>query len=62
MLEYDYKKNLEHLKERYENKIRLLEKDSYLLKEHEHLFNDGLIEGLETAINDIDDILSGLEV
>lgn len=62
MLEYDYKKNLEHLKERYENKIRLLEKDSYLLKEHEYLFSNGLIEGLETAINDIEDILNGLEV
>lgn len=60
---YDYKKNLRHLKKRYENKIRYinLHNDGKNATD-DKLINDGLIEGLETAIHDINDMLDGLEV
>lgn len=57
--QYDYKKNLEHLRERYLNKIKWLEK---------HINPDnqdntiGFIDGLLTAIHDIEDMLDGLDV
>lgn len=58
-IQYDYKKNLEHLRERYLNKIKWLEdrinqvnKDNYF----------GIIEGLKIAIHDIEDMLDGLDV
>ena len=62
MLEYDYKKNLEHLKERYENKINTLYDEYGITDGEEFFYNDGLIEGLETVIHDIGDILNGLEM
>jgi hypothetical protein len=57
--QYDYKKNLEHLKERYLNKIHwYMER---INTENEASYK-GIIEGLSTAIHDIEDILDGLEV
>jgi hypothetical protein len=53
---YDYKKNLEHLKERYLNKIEWLEKHT------DQNNNTGIIYGLLIAIHDIEDILDELEV
>ena len=60
---YDYKKNLRHLKERYENKIKYinLHNDGKNTTD-DKLINDGLIEGLKTAIHDISYMLAGLEV
>ena len=61
MLEYDYKKNLQHLKERYKNKINTLHEEYSITDGEEFFYNDGLIEGLKTAINDIEYILNGIE-
>lgn len=56
---YDYKKNLEHLRERYINKIHwYMER---INKENQDSYN-GVIEGLSTAIHDIEDMLDGLYV
>lgn len=55
---YDYKKNLEHLKERYKNKIKYLDDN----KIEYGGYNDGIIDGLKNALHDIDDMLNGLEV
>jgi hypothetical protein len=56
---YNYKKNLEHLRERYINKIHWYmdnindsNKNSY----------EGAIDALSTAVHDIEDILYGLDV
>lgn len=59
---YDYRINLEKLKQRYENKIRDIESDNIMLGEYDTGINDGLTQGLETAIQDIEDILDGLEM
>ena len=56
-MEYDYKKNLQHLKERYENKIKNIK--DYMICDS---YDEGLIQGLNIAIHDIEDILDGLEV
>jgi len=57
--QYDYKKNLEHLRERYINKIHwYMER---INKENQDSYN-GVVEGLSTAINDIEDMLDGLDV
>ena len=56
-MEYDYKKNLQHLKECYENKIKNI-KDDMIYES----YDEGLIQGLNIAIYDIEDILDGLEV
>jgi hypothetical protein len=57
--EYDYKKNLEHLRERYINKI-------HWYMEHANTENKktykGCIDGLSTVIHDIEDMLDGLDV
>lgn len=55
---YDYKKNLENLKERYENKIKYLDSNRM---EYDN-YNDGITVGLKIAIHDIEDILEGLEM
>lgn len=55
---YDYKKNLEHLRKRYENKIKYLDS---IRMEYSN-YNDGIIDGLKNALHDIDDMLNGLEV
>lgn len=57
--QYNYKKNLEHLKERYLNKISWLEKH---LNEKNQDNNMGMIYGLLIAIHDIEDMLDKLEV
>lgn len=57
--QYDYKKNLEHLRERYLNKISWLEKH---INSDNQDNNMGLIDGLLTAIHDIEDMLNGLDV
>lgn len=57
--EYDYKKNLEHMRERYLNKISWLEKH---LTEKNKDTNMGMIDGLLIAIHDIEDMLDKLEV
>ena len=62
MLEYNYKKNLQHLKGHYENKIETLQNAYSITDGEEFFYNDGLIEGLETAINDIENILKEIEV
>ena len=58
---YDYRSNLEKLKNRYENKIEEL-KDIKNFKNGNELITVGIEIGLETAIQDIEDILDGLEV
>lgn len=58
--QYDYKSNLEKLKKRYENKCKDI--DSTMLGDYDTGYNDGLVDGLETIIKDIEDILDGLEV
>lgn len=59
--QYDYKKNLEKLKKRYENKIEKL-KDIKNFENGNELITVGIEIGLETAIQDIEDILEGLDV
>lgn len=59
---YDYKSNLEKLKQRYENKINKAKEDRDMADEYDVGLIDGFIEGLETAIRDIEDILDGLVV
>lgn len=56
---YDYRKNLEHLRERYLNKISWLEKHINSDNQDNHM---GFIDGLLTTIHDIEDILDGLDV
>jgi hypothetical protein len=56
---YNYKKNLEHMRERYLNKIAWLEKH---LNEKNQDNNMGIIDGLLIAIHDIEDMLNGLDV
>lgn len=58
---YDYRINLEKLKNRYENKIEVL-KDIKNFENGNELITVGIEIGLETAIQDIEDILDGLEV
>lgn len=58
---YDYRINLEKLKNRYENKIEEL-KDIKNFKNGNELITVGIEIGLETAIQDIEDILDGLEM
>lgn len=58
---YDYRINLEKLKNRYENKIEEL-KDIKNFENGNELITVGIEIGLETAIQDIEDILDGLEV
>ena len=58
---YDYRSNLEKLKNRYENKIEEL-KDIKNFENGNELITVGIEIGLETAIQDIEDILDGLEV
>ena len=58
---YDYSINLEKLKNRYENKIEEL-KDIKNFENGNELITVGIEIGLETAIQDIEDILDGLEV
>lgn len=57
--QYDYKKNLEHLNERYLNKISWLEKH---ITESNQDNNLGIVEGLETILHDIEDMLDELEI
>ena len=61
-MEYDYKKNLQHLKERYENKIKNIKDDMIYGSYYDGSYYEGLIQGLNIAIHDIEDILDGLEV
>lgn len=58
--QYDYRSNLEKLKKRYENKCKDI--DSTMLGDCDTGYNDGLVDGLETIIKDIEDILDGLDV
>lgn len=56
---YDYIKNIKHLILRYNNKLNGLNIDS----EHDKItYNEGLYDGLRTAIHDLQNILDGLEV
>lgn len=57
--QYDYKKNLEHLRERYLNKISWLEKH---INSDNQDSNMGFIDGLLTAIHDIEYMIDGLDV
>lgn len=57
--QYDYKKNLEHLRERYINKIHWYME--HITKDNKNTY-EGAIDGLSTAIHDIEDMLDGLEV
>ena len=57
--QYDYKKNLEHLRERYLNKIKWLEKHINSDNQDNHM---GFIDGLSIAIHDIEYVLDGLDV
>lgn len=59
MNQYDYKKNLEHLRERYLNKIKWLE---IHINSDNQDNNMGFIDGLLTAIHDINEMLDGLDV
>lgn len=54
-VEYDYIKNINHLIERYNNK-----QDTLHVKCSE--YEEGLNDGLQTAIHDLEDMLNGLEV
>ena len=56
---YDYKKNLENLKERYLNKISWLEKHINEKNQDNYI---GIIDGISIAIHDIEYMLSELEV
>lgn len=58
---YDYRINLEKLKNRYENKIEEL-KDIKNFENGNELITVGIEIGLGTAIQDIEDILDGLEM
>lgn len=59
--QYDHRSNLEKLKNRYENKIKEL-KDIKNFGNGNELITVGMEIGLETAIQDIEDILDGLDV
>ena len=58
---YDYKKNLQHLKGCYENKIETLQNAYNITDSEDYFYNEGLIEGLKTAIHDIEYILNEME-
>lgn len=60
--DYNYRDNLEKLTQRYRNKIKDIESDNIMLGEYDTGINEGIIQGLETAIHDIEDILDGLEM
>lgn len=57
--QYNYKKNLEQLRERYLNKITWLEDKMNLSNKDNY---EGIIYGFETILHDIEDILNELEI
>lgn len=63
-VKYDYVKNLKQLKHRYEYKMKNIDRiiqnngTDNLIKE----YHKGLLDGLETAINDIEDMLDKIEM